>query len=72
MAAVRVQQTDLPAGQKARCYRTLLFFAARHSPKMVRDLVIATEQGFNSLLGIAPEEQDSLNRASPQPTKQAS
>lgn len=57
-----VQETELPAGQKLACYRTVLRFAVGHSPKMVRDVVIATEQLVNVMLGIA-DNTDSRPRS---------
>jgi glycosyltransferase involved in cell wall biosynthesis len=52
-----VQESKLPVSQKLACYRTLLLFAMRHSPKMARDVVIATEQLINHTLGIADEPE---------------
>jgi glycosyltransferase involved in cell wall biosynthesis len=52
-----VQESDLPASQKFSCYRTLSLYALRHIPKMGRDLVIATEQLVNVMLGIADEPE---------------
>jgi glycosyltransferase involved in cell wall biosynthesis len=64
-----VQEAELSAAEKAACYRTVMRFAIRHSPKMARDLIIATEQCFNSLLGLSEEDPPPLNRASPEVTK---
>src|SRR5262245_26077585 len=52
-----VQESDLPSSQKLDCYRTLSAFAVRHTPKMGRDVVIATEQLVNLMLGIADESK---------------
>jgi glycosyltransferase involved in cell wall biosynthesis len=53
-----VQDTDtLTSSQKVACYRTLGFFTMRHLPKMGRDVVIATEQLVNLMLGITDKPE---------------
>jgi hypothetical protein len=56
-----VQETDLPAAEQLACYRTIALFAARHSPKLARDLLIASEQLFNLVFRI-PDEEPNLKR----------
>lgn len=50
------ESPNLTSSQRFACYRTMVWFALRHSPKMLRDVVIAIEQKINSLLGIADEQ----------------
>jgi glycosyltransferase involved in cell wall biosynthesis len=52
-----VQDTDLPASQMLACYRTLSLFSLRHVPKLGRDVIIATEQLLNRMLGISYEPE---------------
>jgi glycosyltransferase involved in cell wall biosynthesis len=52
-----VQETELSVADRLACYRTLSAFALRHTPKMGRDVVIATEQLVNLMLGIADETE---------------
>lgn len=52
-----VQDTDLPADQKAACYISLARFTLTHIPKLARDLIIATEQLVNWLLGVGEEPE---------------
>jgi hypothetical protein len=64
-----VQETRMGNSDKAACYRTMLRFTVRHSPKMVRAVVIATEQYFNSLVGWSEEDPPPLKRPEPQASK---
>lgn len=50
-----VQETALHTSDKLSCYATIARFGLLHSPKLVRDLVIATEQVINRTLGITDE-----------------
>src|SRR3954447_7503777 len=64
-----VQETaGLTPVQRLACYRTLSFFTLRHSPKMTRDVIIATEQYVNSLLGIADDTNDRPTGIAPKAT----
>jgi hypothetical protein len=58
-----VQESELSRSQKLACYRTLSMFTLRHTPKMGRDVIIATEQLVNVMLGIADQSEGKGRRA---------
>jgi hypothetical protein len=59
---------NLTTAQRLACYRTILQFSIRHSPKMVRDVLIACEQKVNLLLGIADDTNDRPTGIAPKAT----
>jgi hypothetical protein len=50
-----VGDTPMPPGSKLACYVVCVIVAAKFLPRMARDLIIAAEQFFNRLTGLAPK-----------------
>ena len=62
------ETSSLRPADRAACYVNVALFALKHSPKLARDLIIATEQTINSALGIADNTSDRPSGVAPKTT----
>jgi hypothetical protein len=58
-----VRMTRLPVGQKLGCYAVMAGLYVKFLPRLARDVIIAAEQVFYRLTGLAPQPADPAHRA---------